>query len=90
MTGLVNGAIKLGLPRDMAEKLAAKVTGCAAQTYLETEKETSQLQDEVNAPSGAAIFGVSVLNKTDVGSGFSSAIEVAFQRTRELAAGTTK
>ena len=82
---LSDGAFKMGLSRQMALRFAAKTLQCAAQTQLESGKHPSELKDDVCAPSGAAVYGVHVLNKADVASGISAAIEAAHKRASELA-----
>lgn len=85
ISALSDGAFKMGLSRQMALKFAAKTLQCAAQTQLESGKHPSELKDDVCAPSGAAVYGVHVLNKADVASGIAAAIEAAHKRASELA-----
>lgn len=85
ISALTDGAFKMGLSRQMALRFAAKTLQCAAQTQLESGKHPSELKDDVCAPSGAAVYGVHVLNKADVASGISAAIEAAHKRASELA-----
>lgn len=85
INALSDGAFKMGLARPMALRFAAKTLQCAAQTQLESGKHPSELKDDVCAPSGAAVYGVHVLNKADVASGISGAIEAAHKRASELA-----
>lgn len=82
---LSDGAFKMGLSRPMALRFAAKTLQCAAQTQLESGRHPSELKDDVCAPSGAAVYGVHVLNKADVASGIAAAIEAAHKRASELA-----
>jgi pyrroline-5-carboxylate reductase len=44
-----------------------------------------ELRDEVCSPSGAAIYGIHVLDKADVQSGVTAAVEAAHKRADELA-----
>lgn len=85
ISALSDGAFKMGLSRQMALRFAAKTLQCAAQTQLESGKHPSELKDDVCAPSGAAVYGVHVLNKADVASGIAAAIEAAHKRASELA-----
>lgn len=84
IAALSDGAFKMGLSRQMALRFAAKTLQCAALTQLESNKHPSELRDDVCAPSGAAVYGVHVLNKADVASGISAAIEAAHKRAQEL------
>lgn len=85
ISALSDGAFKMGLSRQMALRFAAKTLQCAAQTQLETGRHPSELKDDVCSPSGAAVYGVHVLDKADVASGISAAIEAAHKRASELA-----
>lgn len=85
ISALSDGAFKMGLSRPMALKFAAKTLQCASQTQLESGKHPGELKDDVCAPSGAAIYGVHVLDKADVASGIAAAIEAAHKRSQELA-----
>lgn len=85
ISALSDGAFKMGLSRPMALRFAAKTLQCAAQTQLESGRHPSELKDDVCAPSGAAVYGVHVLNKADVASGIAAAIEAAHKRASELA-----
>jgi len=85
INAMTDGALKIGLSRQQAVKFVAKTVNCATQTLLESGKHPNELKDEVCAPSGPAIYGVSVLDKTDVSSGVSGAVEAAHKRAIALA-----
>lgn len=85
INALSDGAFKMGLSRQMAVRFAAKTLQCAAQTQLESGKHPSELKDDVCAPSGAAVYGIHVLNKADVASGIAAAVEEAKKRANDLA-----
>lgn len=85
INSISDGALKIGLSRSTAVKFTAKTVNCATQTLLSSGRHPNELKDEVCAPSGAAIYGVNVLDKGDVGSGVSSAVEAAYRRAQSLA-----
>ncbi|RWS09341.1 pyrroline-5-carboxylate reductase-like protein 1 [Dinothrombium tinctorium] len=85
IAALADGAFKMGLSRNMAIKFAAKTVQCASQCLLESGKHPSELLDSVSSPSGAAIYGIHVLDKADVKSGIIAAVEAAHKRAIELA-----
>ncbi|KAI2802828.1 hypothetical protein BLOT_006950 [Blomia tropicalis] len=85
INALSDGGLKIGLNRSMALKFAAKTVSCAADTLLESGKHPNELKDEVCGPSGGAIYGLSMLDKTDVASGISGAVEAAHKRAISLA-----
>lgn len=85
INALADGAFKMGLSRKQAIRFASKTAQCAAQTMLESGKHPAELRDTVSAPSGAAIYGIHVLEKNDVASGVTAAVEAAHKRANELA-----
>ncbi|KAK4337137.1 hypothetical protein RND71_043355 [Anisodus tanguticus] len=86
INAMADGAFKVGLSRQMALKFAAKTVQSAAQSLLETGKHPGELRDSVCSPKGPAIYGIHVLDKADVASGITAAIEAAHKRAQELCA----
>jgi len=84
IAALADGGFKMGLSKLVATKLATKTMQCAAQTMLETSKGPAELRDEATSPSGAAIYGIHVLDKQDCASGIQAAIEASYRRLKEL------
>ena len=87
INALADGAFKMGLNRQTAVKFAAKTAQSAALTLLESGKHPGELKDSCCSPSGAAVYGIHVLDKADVGSGVAGAVEAAHKRAMELAEG---
>lgn len=85
ISALADGAFKMGLSRKQAIRFASKTASCAAQTMLESGKHPAELRDTVSAPSGAAIYGIHVLERNDVASGVTAAVEAAHKRAIDLA-----
>lgn len=81
---LSDGGVKMGLPKSLAVKLAAKTLRSAAASLLESGKHPSDLRDQCTSPSGPAIYGLNILDQKEAGSGIATAIEGAFKRVREL------
>ncbi len=75
----------MGLSREMANKFAAKTVQSATQVMLESDKHPIELRDEVCSPSGAAIYGIHILDKSGVKSGVIEAVEAAHKRADESA-----
>lgn len=78
---MADGALKIGLDRSHALKFSAKVLQCAAQSLLETGKHPGQLTDQVCAPGGPAIEGITKMNNLDL----NGAIVSAVQKSKEFA-----
>ena len=85
ISALADGAFKMGLNKQTAVKFAAKTAQCAALTLLESGKHPGELKDSCTSASGAAVYGIHVLDKADVGSGVAGAVEAAHKRAKELA-----
>jgi pyrroline-5-carboxylate reductase len=75
----------LGLPRDVALKLAAQTLLGAAKMLLETGKHPAELKDMVTSPGGTTIAALSVLERQAFRGAIIEAISAAHQRAKELA-----
>lgn len=84
---LSDAGVLLGLPRDLALRLAAQTVSGAAQMVLETGRHPAALKDEVTSPGGTTIAGLAALEAGALRSTFLQAVRAATQRARELAAG---
>ena len=82
---LVDGGIKVGLPRDVAYKLAAQTVLGAAQMVIQTGLHPAQLRDMVTTPAGTTIEAIASLEHSHFRAALIDAVEVATQRSRELA-----
>ncbi len=81
---MADGGVTLGLPRALAQKLAAATVKGSAMMVLATGEHPTALRDQVCSPGGATIRGVNVL----AGKAFNSAVieaEIAaYERSVEL------
>jgi pyrroline-5-carboxylate reductase len=82
---LVDGGVKVGLPRDVAHQLAAQTVLGAAQMVLETKLHPAQLRDMVTTPAGTTIAAIAALEHSGVRAALIDAVERATERARELA-----
>ncbi|XP_076456945.1 pyrroline-5-carboxylate reductase 3-like isoform X1 [Babylonia areolata] len=81
---MADGGVKMGMPRDMAIKLAAQTLLGAAKMVVETGKHPGQLKDEVCSPGGTTISAIHVLEKNGFRSTLIDAVEAATLKAREL------
>lgn len=81
---LSDGGVKMGLPRDLATKLAAQTLLGAAKMVLETGKHPGQLKDEVCSPGGTTIAAMHKLERGGFRASLIDAVEAATLRAKEL------
>ena len=84
---LADGGVKMGLPRDMAHKLAAQTVYGTAKMIIEADAHPAQFKDKVSSPGGTTIEGVHNLEKGGFRSSTISAVEAATRRSKELSKG---
>ena len=78
---MADAAVRDGIPRDMAYRLAAQSVLGSAKMVLETSKHPAELKDMVCSPKGTTIEAVAELEK----SGFRNAIISAMKKCTDKA-----
>ena len=84
---LSDGGVLMGLPRDVAVKLAAQTLLGAARLVLDSGKHPGELRDMVTSPGGTTIAGIQALEAGGLRSALISAVEAATLRSKELGKG---
>ena len=81
---MIDGGVKMGIPRGIAAKLAAQTVFGAAKLVIESGKHPAILKDEVTTPGGTAISAIHVLESKGLRSVLIDGIEAAAKRSQEL------
>ena len=81
---LADGGVKMGLPRETAQLLAAQTVWGAARLVLDTRQHPGILKDRVASPGGTSMAGLHELERGGLRAALMSAVEVAAKRSHEL------
>jgi pyrroline-5-carboxylate reductase len=82
-----DGGVRMGLPRDLATKLAVQTVAGAAGMVSETLMHPALLREMVTSPGGTTIAGLAELERAGVRSAVIDAVRAAAMRARELGGG---
>ena len=83
---LSDAGVREGLPRDVAQRLAAITLKGAAQMVLDTNKHPGELKDMVTSPAGTTIEAVAYLEDRAFRGTVMAAVRNATRRSREMGA----
>jgi pyrroline-5-carboxylate reductase len=81
---LADGGVRMGLPRQVAEMLAAQTVLGSARMFLESGEHPGRLKDRITSPAGTTIAGIEQLEARQFRATLISAVEAATNRSREL------
>lgn len=84
---LADGGVQVGLPREVALKLALQTVYGAARMALESAKHLGELKDEVTSPGGTTIAGLYALEQKGFRGVVMDAVVNATRRSQELGRG---
>ena len=82
--GLSDGGVRMGLPRDVATRLAAQTVLGAAQMVLTTGQHPGALKDAVTSPGGTTIAGLHALEQGAFRGILMNAVQTATERSQQL------
>jgi len=81
---LIDGGVKMGLPRDIAKVLATQTVLGAARMIMETGQHPACLKDRVTSPGGTTMAGLHRLEQGGLRATLIDAVEAATKRSEEL------
>lgn len=81
---LADGGVKMGLPRQLAQTLAAQTVKGAAAMVLETGKHPGELKDEVCSASEATIAALHILERNAFRNALMTAVEASATKGTRL------
>jgi len=82
---LADGGVAAGLPRDIAQRLAAQTLLGAAKMVLETGQHPGALKDAVCSPGGTTIEAIHALEKGGVRAALIGAVRAAADKAKAMA-----
>ena len=80
---LADGGVRMGLPRALAQELAARLLSASGELLL-LRAHPGMLKDEVASPGGTTIAGLEALEQAGVRGGLIAAVVAATRRSTEL------
>jgi pyrroline-5-carboxylate reductase len=81
---LVDGGVKMGIPRITAHKLAVQTVLGAAKMVKESDLHPAILKDQVTTPGGTTIHAIHELEERGLRAMLISAVETATEQSRNL------
>jgi len=82
---LTDAGVEEGLPKDVAEKLAAQTAKGAGAMVLKSGKTPDELIDMVRSPGGTTAEGLKAMEERKVAEAMIEAVKAATKKARELA-----
>lgn len=84
LEALADAGVRVGIPHDVAQRLAMQTVLGAAQLARDTGIDPAQLRDRVSSPGGTTLAGLARLEAAGFRSALLDAVETATRRSKEL------
>ena len=81
---MIDGAVQIGLSRDLAEELVLQTVKGSAQFAQESDAHVAALRNMVTSPGGTTAAGLRAMERHGARTGMIEAIVEAYRRAREL------
>ncbi len=88
LEAMADAGVKMGLPRDLAYKLAAQTMVGSGQMVLQTGLHPAVLKDQVCSPGGSTITALDQLERNGLRTSIMQAVEAATKRCHQLGSGS--
>ncbi len=84
LEALADGAVEMGLPRQLALTMAAQTMAGSARLMLETNSHPGQIKDQVCSPGGTSIAGISALETQGTRAAMMAAVRAAAKQSEQM------
>uniref|UniRef100_A0A8C9VDA6 pyrroline-5-carboxylate reductase n=1 Tax=Scleropages formosus TaxID=113540 RepID=A0A8C9VDA6_SCLFO len=81
---LAEGAVKMGMPTAVAQRIAAQTILGAGRLLRDSGRHPAQLRSDVCTPGGTTIYGLHALELGGLRAAAMGAVEAATERAREM------
>lgn len=81
---LADGAVRMGMPRDLAYRLAAQTVMGSGMLVRESKEHPGALKDNVTSPAGSTAAALKHLEESGFRAAVAGAVEAATIRCREM------
>ena len=84
MEAWIDGAVHIGLRRDVAQRLVIQTILGSAKYAQVTGKHPADLRNQVTSPAGTTTEGLRALEKAGLRLAFIEAVQAAYDKARRL------
>lgn len=86
---LIDGGVRVGLPRPLATQLALQTLAGTTALLQQEQLHPALLKDRVTSPGGTTIAGIDALEQAGVRGALMQAVQAAYERSCQLTSGAT-